>query len=114
MIPDVQRSAIARITLPISHFPFLACPSSEPAAAIITPHTRIHQKHTKRIIVVSILVSPHISLGKAVTSVTTVVSSVLASVQSLIQFPINGTFVFSFTPQQTPGALQLSHLLLFH
>jgi hypothetical protein len=61
-----------------------------------------------------ILVNPHISLGNAVASVTTVVSSVSASDHNLIHFPINGTLVLSFTPQHTHGSLQLSHLLLFH
>ena len=110
MIPDVQRSAIAITTFPMSFFQSPACVLFEPAAEIMTPHTRIPPKQTRRITVVIILVNHHISLGNAVVSVTVVPSVFEPSVHVLIQFPINGTLVLSLTPQQTPGALQLSHL----
>jgi hypothetical protein len=102
MIPDVQRSAMAIITLPIISLPVLALPSSPPEEATITHHTRIPPKHTRRITVVIILVSAPISLGKAVVSTHSPV---------LIHFPTNGTKVLSFTPQHTQGFVHFSHLL---
>ena len=109
MIPDVPRSAIATITLPINFFHSLAVLSLPHEAETITPHTRIPPKQTRRIIVVIILVNHHINLGNAVVSVTVVPSVVDPSVPVLIQFPINGTFVLSFTPQQTPGVSHDTH-----
>jgi magnesium-transporting ATPase (P-type) len=74
IIPDAQRTAIAIIMFLISSFPFFALPVSPPEEAISTPPAIIPPNDTSKIIVVRILISPHISLGKALVSVVTFVS----------------------------------------
>ena len=58
-----------------------------------------------KISVTNILVKLHIKVGNAVAQVTLVSSAHWLVFTSSIHFPINGTEVFSWIPQHTPGVL---------
>ncbi|HCY21795.1 TPA: hypothetical protein DIC40_08365 [Patescibacteria group bacterium] len=112
--PDAPKRAKATITFPISAFPLDAQLSSPPEAEIITQPANMPTNPIKIITVTNILVSPHISIGKAVLSVTllsfaSLDQSSVDHLDSSIQFPIKGTLVLSWIPQQTHVSVQGTH-----
>lgn len=99
MIHDAHNKASHTITFPIISFHFLAFPGSIHHAVISTHHITTITKENISIAVTNILLSDHISIGKAFRAFTLVVLPADSSLLISIQSHMNGTTVFNCIPQ---------------
>lgn len=87
------------ITVIINFLPFAIKLASNPPADIINPPTKIPINQTITTTVITILIKPHKSLGKAL-AIVVLLPATLASVDLLIQLPTNGISVLSLIPHE--------------